>query len=308
MNPLPLIRSGSISLISLMAPALLAGLVTWTLQCERAATHVQPSLVPFEADTAQGLTAILNGFTYSWPPQKNVPALELVHFPPGMAKLQPDVKTSTFLRALLPLAITINNQVRKDRKEILGLLDETRRTGHWPAHLQSLAARYEVDTDKPLKEVTKLLKRRCNVVPVSLILAQAAKESGWGSSQFALKANNLFGIHTWDPDAGIPASRSSTPQTNRVRSYPNLLASVRDYVHNLNVGHAYVKFRELRANQQADGHLDSTSLARTLGSYSQLGETYISQLQQLIAGNGLTHLHSAVLRPAIPQILSRPAP
>ncbi len=308
MNPFILQRSDLIPLVSLVAPALLAGWVTWTMQCEQATTRLQPGLVPFEVGTAQGLSAVLDGYTYSWPPQKSAPALELVHFPPGMASLQPNIKTKTFLRALLPLAITINNHVLQERKEILGLLDETRHTGHWPARLRLLAARYEVGADAPLKEATKLLMRRCNAVPVSLILAQAAKESGWGSSQFTLKANNLFGMHTWNPETGIPASGSSTPQTDRVRAYPDLLASVRDYVHNLNVGHAYVEFRELRANQQSDGHFDSVSLARTLGSYSQLGETYIHQLQQLIVGNGLQHLHTVRLRPAIPQSGSGPAP
>ena len=292
-------RPGLISLASLIVPALLAGLVAWTAHCKRTTPGHQPGLVPFEVDTARSLNAVLDGYAYAWPPRGNAPALALMHLPPDMASLQPDVKKSTFLRVLLPLAITVNNRVLRERKEILNLLDEAKRTGHWSARLQLLAARYEVDEDEPLKEATKLLLRRCNVVPIGLILAQAAKESGWGSSHFALEANNLFGLHTWDPDAGMPASGSSDPQSDRVRSYPDLLASVSDYVHNLNVGHAYVEFRELRARQQSQSHFDSVSLARTLGSYSELGETYTRDLQQLIASNALEHLYTIELRPAI---------
>lgn len=300
MNPFAPFRSGLFPLASLMAPALLAGLVVWAAHCERTTPGHQPALVPFEVSTARSLSAVLDGYDYAWPPQRNVPALALRHFPPGMATLQPGVEKSTFLRVLLPLAITVNNRVLRERKEILGLLDGARRTGHWSSRLQLLAARYEVDEEEPLKEATKLLLRRCNIVPIGLILAQAAKESGWGSSHFTLEANNLFGMHTWNPAAGMPASGSSDPQTDRVRSYPDLLASVSDYVHNLNVGHAYVEFRELRAREQSQSHFDSVRLARTLGSYSQLGETYTRNLQQLIASNALEHLHTIELRPAIP--------
>ncbi|HYW75714.1 MAG TPA: glucosaminidase domain-containing protein [Gammaproteobacteria bacterium] len=307
MNSIILSRAGLTALVSLLVPTLFAGLVAWAAHYERKAVHTQPALIPFEVDTAQGLATVLDNYVYAWPPQKNIPALELRHFPPGMATLQVKVKKRTFFRSLLPLVITVNNHLLRERKEIIDLLDKARNTGHWPARLGFFAARYGVDKDKSLKEVSKLLLRRCNIVPDGLILAQAAKESGWGSSRFTLKANNLFGIHTWHPDVGVAASGSSRPQTDRIRSYPNLLASVRDYVHNLNVGYAYVEFREMRARQQLQKHFDSIRLARTLGSYSQLGETYIHNLQQLIAGNSLQHLRKVGLRPAIKHIFTRPA-
>jgi len=307
MNSFTPVRSGLAALASLIVPAIFASLLTWTAHQEQKAALSQPSLVPFEVSTAHRLATVLDAYLYAWPPQKNVPAIELTHFPPGMASLQPGLKKRTFLRTLLPMAITVNNHLLRERKEIIALLDKVRHTGHWPKRLRWFAARYEVDEDKPLKEVSKLLLRRCNIVPAGLILAQAAKESGWGTSRFALEANNLFGVHTWNPDAGMPASGSSDPQTDRIRSYPDLLASVRDYVHNLNVGYAYVEFRELRARQQSGKHFNSVSLARTLGSYSQLGETYIRNLQQLIVDNSLQQLHEIDLRPAISHTVQRPA-
>lgn len=301
------VRSGLPALASLIVPAIFASLLAWTVHHERNTALPQPSLVPFEVGTAHRLATVLDAYAYAWPPQKSVPALELRRLPPGMKNLQPGLKKRTFLRTLLPLAITVNDQLLRERKEIVALLGRVRQTGHWPRRLRWFAARFEVDEDKPLKEVSKLLLRRCNIVPPGLILAQAAKESGWGTSRFALEANNLFGVHTWNPDVGLPASGSSDPQTDRIRSYPNLLASVRDYVHNLNVGYAYVEFRELRARQQSKKHFNSVSLARTLGSYSELGETYIRNLQQLIASNSLQRLHTVELRPPILHTLSRPA-
>lgn len=131
---------------------------------------------------------------------------------------------------------------------------------------------------------------RCNIVPPALVLAQAAKESGWGTSRFALRGNNLFGIHTWNPAFGFKAGAHSEQHPVLIRIYPDLRASVRDYIHNLNVGHAYVAFRELRARQKKPGKMDAIALARTLGSYSQLGQRYTRHIQHLIRDNRLDHL------------------
>ncbi len=295
-------RPGLLSLASLLVPLMGAGLLAWASLEPAAATARRADLIPFRVQSARQLVTVLDAYDYAWPPQDGVPALELVRFPPGLDMLQPAEKKSVFLKALMPLAIAVNDRLRRERKEILSLLEEAKDTGRWPDRLQRIAARYEVEVDAEESpgEAARLLLRRCNIVPVGLVLAQAAKESGWGTSRFAQEANNLFGMHTWDPEEGLAASDSSSPQTDRVRSYPDLLASVRDYVYNLNVGHAYVKFRELRAQQQSRNRFNSIALARTLGSYSQLGETYIRHLQQLISGNSLEQLPATRMRPAIP--------
>lgn len=300
MNQTALPRPGLVSLALLLLPVLLAGLLAWIAPQAEAVAAYQADLIPFRVLDARQLAGVLDAYDYAWPPKGKVPALELLRFPPGLDSLQPAEKKNAFLKALMPLAIAANERILRERKEVLGLLGEARRTGRWPARLQRIAARYEVDEEDSLAEATKLLLRRCNIVPVGLILAQAAKESGWGTSRFALEANNLFGMHTWNPDSGLAAKDSMAPRRDRVRSYPDLLASVRDYVYNLNVGHAYVEFRELRARQQSRNHFDNVALARTLGSYSQLGESYIRHLQQLIAGNNLERLPPIGLRPAIP--------
>ena len=282
-------------------PVLAAGLLAWKCHPGQGGSDPYPSLLPFRVRTAQHLVRVLDAFDFHWlPDRQRVPALGLVHFPREMNRLQPDAKKSAFFRALLPLVIAANNKVRAERREIRKLLAVADHTGHWPRRLKKLAARYEVTPDKPIATDARLLMRRCNVVPVGLVLAQAAKESGWGHSRFAALGNNLFGMHTWDADAGIAASGASIPSDDRVRAYPDLMASVEDYVHNLNVGHAYVEFRKLRARELSHHHLNAVALAGTLGSYSQLGEVYIRHLQELIQQNNLESLPAFGLRAPIP--------
>lgn len=285
-----------------LVPVLAACLLAWKCLPGHGGSGPYPTLLPFKAGTAQHLVRVLDAFDFHWlPDRQKVPALGLVHFPPEMNRLSPRAKKSAFFRALLPLVIAANNRVRAERREIAKLLEAADRTGHWSRRLKKLAARYEVRPDKqPTTADARLLMRRCNVVPIGLVLAQAAKESGWGESRFALLGNNLFGIHTWDTDAGIAAGGASISSDDRIRAYPDLMASVEGYVHNLNVGHDYVKFRKLRARELSHHRLNSVALAGTLGSYSQLGEVYIRHLQQLIQQNNLDSLPELGLRAPIP--------
>ncbi len=118
------------------------------------------------------------------------------------------------------------------------------------------------------------------------MLAQAANESAWGTSRFTRVANNLFGQWTWQAAHGIvPASR---PEGERylVRKFPSLRDSVRDYLYNLNVGHAYEGLRRLRHEMRRRGQpLDAAILAAGLSRYSGRGAAYVEEIRRIIRGN-----------------------
>lgn len=248
------------------------------------------SLVPVHAHSVKQLVRTFDRYQYAWPPATRVPPLAVRTLPDGLKTLQPDRRKSLFLRTLLPLIMAANNRIRRERAYLVHALEEAG-PGAWPSRLKALAVRYDVQDSLDKPDARADLVRRCNIVPPALVLAQAAKESGWGTSRFALEGNNLFGVHTWNQATALRADGSGD-RSVRVRVYPDLRASVRDYIHNLNIGHAYVAFRELRERQNRGGHLDAVALARTLGDYSTLGELYTRRLQALIRANGLEDLRS----------------
>lgn len=289
--------NGLIGLASLATPAVVAAVLIIATY-GGIASRGRHYLLPLRVGTARQLVSILNGYDYNWPPRGNVPALGLTHFPDGLEALQPGIRKRTFLRALLPLVLAVNADVRRERTRIRRLLANAGQ-GQWPARLRKLATHYKVTDISDSRAAAKLLLRRCNVVPPGLVLAQAAKESGWGTSRFALQGNNLFGVHTWDLNAGLPASAAAPSSTNLVRAYADLEASIRDYIFNLNIGHAYVAFRKLRQREQANGKLNSIALAGTLRRYSQHGALYTHRIKALITQNRLYSLSGLRLAPAV---------
>ncbi|MCG8435772.1 MAG: glucosaminidase domain-containing protein [Gammaproteobacteria bacterium] len=136
------------------------------------------------------------------------------------------------------------------------------------------------------------------MIPHSLVLAQAALESGWGTSRFAQEANNLFGVWTWNPKEGLPPRRKSKGASHFVRKYEDLRASVRSYLFNINVGHAYRDLRRSRAAMREQNQdIDVMQLAAELESYSERGEQYVEEVRIMIEYNRLALLTHAELAP-----------
>ena len=98
---------------------------------------------------------------------------------------------------------------------------------------------------KVKKGNVKELKTRMDIIPVSIALAQAAKESGWGTSRFALEGNAIFGQWTWNGKGIAPLDRDKS-KNHKILKFPILRASVKAYTKNLNTHKSYVKFREKR--------------------------------------------------------------
>ncbi len=204
------------------------------------------------------------------------------------------VRKKLFVQAILPQILLINDLVLASRKMLLGLKDEIqagslgRRDREWLADLKS---RYRVKGD----DLDELISR-VDAVPVALALAQAAIESGWGTSRFAREGNALFGQWTWAPRGGLVPEKRSEGATHSIRAFRQIADSVFAYARNLNTHSAYARFRKVRAAiRRSGGPLDSITLSTTLDRYSQRGEAYVADVRDIIRRNRLDRLGNAAL-------------
>jgi len=251
------------------------------------------NLIPIKPPSAAALENIFTSQDYSWPPQDTVPPYAIETLPYGLDTLDKRVKKTVFFRALLPMVLAENLRIWRQREFILqqfgrGVIDPQSDAGQ---EMLAIAVQYHVDGDLNDPKVRETLLNRVDTVPVALVLAQAAQESGWGTSRFALEGNNLFGIWTWDSDQGsVPVNRADDAN-HLVRVYPDIQTSVRAYLNNINVGFAYVDFRVLRAQMRATGKpLDALQLAGALNRYSITGAAYIENIRTMIRSNELSRL------------------
>lgn len=219
-----------------------------------------------------------------------VPPVFLPAVPGGLDEL-PEIagKKQVFLRVMLPLVLVVNEEIAEDRRR-LEAMAANRETPD-PSWLNGLAHRYGLEP-APAPRLLPALLRRVDLVPPSLALAQAAEESGWGTSRFVREANNLFG-HVGGDDGIIPDGDRSGP---RMASFASLHEAVRAYVHNLNTHAAYEILRRSRAAVRARGAFpDGHSLAGSLVAYSERGPAYVDTIRTIIRANGLLHFDRARL-------------
>lgn len=200
-------------------------------------------------------------------------------------------KKQAFITSLLPYIEDENRRLASLRRQVVGLLDKLdRHAAISPAEQQRLgrlAKSYRVNGDPLELETARAeLRRKIDIIPASLALAQAVNESAWGESRFAREANNLFGIWTYDEARGLKPLRREPGKTHLVRIFDDVGDSVRYYMHNLNSHPAYAALRDIRqqlrdANSDIDGH----TLAAGLEKYSARGQRYIDLIQELIEQN-----------------------
>ena len=188
-----------------------------------------------------------------------------------------------------------NRLITLDRQRLLAI-DESLRNGgalaaasrNW---LPELAARYEVaaaDLDGSRAWLDELLFR-VDIVSTSLVLAQAANESAWGTSRFVREGNNVFGEWCFDPGCGIVPQRRRSGATHEVRSFATLHDAMEAYFFNINTNGNYEFLRELRRTMKLQQReLDSLVLAFGLNRYSERGSNYVDELQTIIVQNDLT--------------------
>ena len=197
-----------------------------------------------------------------------------------------------FIQIVLPLILKENNNIRLDRKRLFSIINKSKNTELEKKWLDRKYKQYGV----PSKDLS-ILKIRIDEVPVSLALAQAAKETGWGTSRFAQEGNALFGQWTWSGE-GLKPKEAESNKGHKVMKFNVLQASVRAYQRNLNTHSTYKDFRLARAELRDKGKdLDSLILSKYLDEYAETGNEYVKVLQKIIKQNNLKDFDDAKLLP-----------
>jgi len=210
----------------------------------------------------------------------------------GIPKSYYEIKTikeqkQVFFDTLYPMIKHANNQVLKDREFINNYFNSGlfgfRQDGLSLIKLLKIKKRYKI---KNLYDYPQYLLQ-IDIVPISIVLAQAALESGWGKSRFVKQANNIFGQWTWSGKGLVPKNRDEGAK-HKVKIFNSLEDSISGYLININNGWAYDDFRKTRQKLRKDGlTLKGLSLHKTLINYSQLKEEYTKRLKNMIITNNL---------------------
>ena len=198
-----------------------------------------------------------------------------------------------FIQIVLPLIIEENNNIKLDRNTLFTIINKNNNSNSEKQWLEKKYKQYGVKSGD-----LSSLKIRMDEIPVSLAIAQAAKETGWGTSRFALEGNALFGQWTWSGE-GLKPKEAKEGENHKVMKFNILQASVRAYQRNINTHSTYKDFRKARAKlRDSNKPLDSIVLSKYLNKYAETGNQYVEVLQKIIKQNKLQDFDDAKLLPA----------
>ena len=216
--------------------------------------------------------------------QKLVKPIYFTQFPRDLDALgSTKLKKETFIKIVLPLIVAENERILADREKLIVLSDKKFTTDLEKQWIRQKLLEYKVKKGN-LKELIV----RMDIIPTSIALAQAAKESGWGTSRFALEGNAIFGQWTWSGQGIAPLDRESN-KNHKILKFPILRASVKAYQNNLNTHKSYSKFRQKRqVLRDKNKKISGLELTETLNNYAQTGSEYTKILNQIIKQNRLT--------------------
>ena len=208
-------------------------------------------------------------------------------------------KKRYFFFMLAPMVLRANETISRQRAFIEGMQQVKQWSAADLAQLQDIAREYKVDAPSVLDDQAAFsaLLARVDSVPASLAMAQAAIESGWGTSRFASEGNALFGQWTWGEGAIVPERVRTELGNYGIKAFHTPFESITAYMHNLNTHPAYELLRELRAEARQQGKpLSGRELAAGLMKYSERGADYVKELKALIRVNQLGEVDKAYLR------------
>ena len=198
-----------------------------------------------------------------------------------------------FIQIILPLILEENKKINLDRKRLFKIINKSNNTSSEKKWLERKYKQYGI----PSKDLS-VLKIRMDIIPVSLAIAQAAKETGWGTSRFAQQGNALFGQWTWSGE-GLKPKEAEKNEGHKVMKFNILQASVRAYQRNINTHSSYQDFRLARAKlRDFSEPLDSMILSSYLDKYAETGNKYVKVLQKIILQNNLKDFDDAKLLPS----------
>ena len=230
--------------------------------------------------------------------QKLVKPIYFTQFPRDLDALQSTkLKKETFIKIVLPLIVAENERILEDRNKLILLTKKKFTTDLEKQWLRQKLLEYKVK-----KGDLKELSVRMDIIPTSIALAQAAKESGWGTSRFALEGNAIFGQWTWSGQGIAPLDRESN-KNHKILKFPILRASVKAYQNNLNTHKSYYKFRQKRSSlRDKNKKIKGLELTETLNNYAQTGSEYTKILNQIIKQNRLTDFEPVKLVNSVKKI------
>lgn len=234
---------------------------------------------------------------------QKIPPIVILDIPEDWGKkiapsLTIENKKKTFFRIVIPLAFVGNNLVLRDREK-LARLKSVYEAGSLNSHeeewLRKMAVDYQLSSNEVKDTVFSDLDVRMDIIPASLMVAQMADESGWGTSRFAVEGNALFG--QWSYAGGIkPKDQRKSKGDYSIKAFKTPLASIQAYMLNLNSNAAYDEFRKERATLRSTGKFPSGSeLVGTLTNYSERRDAYVKELRNIMEHNKLLPLDEAQL-------------
>ena len=199
-------------------------------------------------------------------------------------------KKDTFIKIIMPLILDENNKILENRRKLFKILGKSTNSMGEKRWLKRRFKEYGIK-----KGDITALKVRMDIIPPSIAIAQAAIESGWGTSRFALEGNAMFGQWTWSKN-GIEPTDKSKNQGHKILKFSMLRSSVKAYKNNLNTHNGYKEFREKRAELRKNNKkISGLKLVNYLYNYAAIGKEYIKILKKAIDQNGLTDFDDAIL-------------
>jgi len=230
--------------------------------------------------------------------EKLVKPIYFTQFPRDLETIQSTkLKKETFLQIVLPLVVAENERILEDRMKLKTLSNKKYTTDLEKQWIRQKLLEYKVK-----KGDLKELLLRMDIIPTSIALAQAAKESGWGTSRFALEGNAIFGQWTWSGQGIAPLERDSN-KNHKILKFPILRASVKAYQNNLNTHKSYKSFRDKRLQlREKNKKINGLELTDTLKNYAQTGSEYTKILNQIIKQNRLTDFERVKLVGSVKQV------
>ena len=251
----------------------------------------------FNTPHARSVLALFNELKYDLGEIRDGKPVKPVFFtqlPRGINELD-SIKNrkKIFIQIVLPLVLSENESILAERKKILFLSKSRNVSKTDQLWLDKKFKFYKVNNKD-----FELLLSKVDIIPPSLAIAQAAYESGWGTSRFALEGNSLFGQRTWTAKSGIVPLNRDQNQTFKVTKFDIIRASVKAYKKNLNTHKSYQSLRVERKKMRDSGkEISGLELSKYLDKYSEIKDKYVFYLQKIIEQNSLTDFDRSILLP-----------
>lgn len=201
-------------------------------------------------------------------------------------------KKQAFFEYLNPFIQQANAEIRAQRQWIQSL-DFANLTAEQTHHVQNLVKQYRLKYPTITAQTQRTLLKKIDIIPASLALAQAANESSWGTSRFAVQANNFFGQWCFTKGCGLVPLRRPEGQTHEVKRFEHTLDSVRAYMLVLNSHPAFKPLRDARRQaRQTQPSVDGLTLVEGLEPYSARKQVYVKTIASMIRSNRLQQFDS----------------